>query len=381
MIRNLLVSLLIIIAGPSFSTGQVRIRLFTSSNLSYAVFSVKTGQYEIDSYTGQNLIVRAGELAMISEYNGKLAIKSRTSAAFVCDSAIFKGNTGDDSFTLRVNGKSPMRQSYSGDLQCIPDLETILLINICNIEPYVAGVVKAEGGSGKGIEYFKTQAIIARTYMYKYFNKHSADRYNLCDNTHCQVFNGITTDSIITKASYETKGLVILGPDSTLIIAAFHSNCGGETSPAEFVWLREQPYLKSVTDPWCRSSRNSTWTKTISYNSWTDYLSKEGFHGNLTDKSQFGYSSDSRQNDYRAGTFSIPMRQLRTDLNLKSAFFTLSVLGDSVIFRGRGYGHGVGLCQEGAMVMASRGYTFSQIIEFYYSGVRIADIKDIEEEK
>jgi stage II sporulation protein D len=376
MIRNLLVSLLIIIARPSFSTGQVRIRLFTSSNLSYAVLSVKTGQYEIDSYTGQNLIVHAGELAMISEYKGKLAIKSRTSAAFVCDSAIFKGKTGDDSFTLRVNGKSPMRQSYSGDLQCIPDLETILLINICNIEPYVAGVVKAEGGSGKGIEYFKTQAIIARTYMYKYFNKHSADRYNLCDNTHCQVFNGITTDSTITKASNETRGLVILGPDSTLIIAAFHSNCGGETSPSEFVWLSEQPYLKKVIDPWCRSSLNATWTKTISYESWTGYLSKAGFHGDFADRSQFNFAYESRQNDYQAGTFSLPMRQLRNDLNLKSAFFTISVSGDSVIFRGRGYGHGVGVCQEGAMVMADKGYTFKQIIDFYYTGVRIADIKD-----
>ncbi len=72
------------------------------------------------------------------------------------------------------------------------------------------------------------------------------------------------------------------------------------------------------------------------------------------------------------------MRQMRTDLNLRSAFFTLSVVGDSVIFNGRGYGHGVGLCQEGAMVMAARGYTFSQIIGFYYSGVRIVDIKGVE---
>ena len=376
MVKKLILIVLSIIIGPCALTGQVRIRLFTSNDPGYATFSVTRGQYEINTYSGHTIILQAGELAMISEYNGRLAIKTMNSAAFACDSVIFSGKTGNDLFTLRVSGKPPSRQHYSGDLQCIPDLETILYINICDIESYIAGVVKAEGGSGKNIEYFKTQAIIARTYMYKYFNKHVSDRYNLCDETHCQAFNGITDDSLIIRASNETKGLVAVGPDSTLIISAFHSNCGGETSPSEFVWLTSQPYLKRVSDPWCRSSRNASWTKSISFESWKAYLSKIGFSGDSSDSLVFNFSPVSRQNEYRAGTFTYPMRQMRMDLNLRSAFLTISVEGDSVIFRGRGYGHGVGLCQEGAMVMAARGYTFSQIIDFYYSGVRIVDIKD-----
>jgi stage II sporulation protein D len=378
---RIFITTLFLLAFPPILHGQVRIRLFTSNDPSYAIFSVTSGQYDIDSYNGRHIVIKNGELAMISEYDGKLAIKTRNVVAFGCDSVIFRGDTGKDSFTLRVNGKTSLRQFYSGDLQCIPDMETILLINICDIESYVAGVVKAEGGSGKNIEYCKTQAIIARTYMYKYFNKHSADRFNLCDDTHCQAFNGITADTIINRASFETRGLVILGPDSTLIIAAFHSNCGGETSPAEFAWLSDQPYLKIVTDPWCRLSRNATWTKTISFSSWTDYLSKAGFRGNIADKAQFNFSSESRRNEYLAGTFALPMRQIRSDMNLKSAFFSLVVDGDSVIFSGRGYGHGVGLCQEGAMIMASKGYDYNQIIGFYYTGVRIADIKNAEKVK
>lgn len=378
MVKKLFLIVLSIIIGPCALTGQVRIRLFTSNDQSYAVFSVSVGRYEINTYSGHTIILKAGELAMISEYNEKLVIKAGNLAAFECDSVILRGKTGNDLFTLRVNGKTPSRQHYSGDLQCIPDLETILLINICDIEPYVAGVVKAEGGSGKNIEYFKTQAIIARTYMYKYFNKHAVDRYNLCDETHCQAFNGITDDSLITRASYETKGLVAIGPDSTLIISAFHSNCGGETSPAEFVWLTSQPYLKRVTDPWCRSSRNASWTKSISFDRWKGYLSKIGFSGDSSDSLIFDFSPESRVNDYRAGSFTYPMRLMRTDLNLRSAFFKISVEGDSVIFHGKGYGHGVGLCQEGAMIMAAKGYTFSQIIDFYYSGVRIMDIKDLQ---
>jgi stage II sporulation protein D len=88
------------------------------------------------------------------------------------------------------------------------------------------------------------------------------------------------------------------------------------------------------------------------------------------------FSQLSRAAVYRAGTFTLPLRQIRTDLNLRSSFFSLKVEGDSVILKGRGYGHGVGLCQEGAMVMASKGFDYKQIIDFYYTGVRITDIKN-----
>jgi peptidoglycan hydrolase-like amidase len=88
-----------------------------------------------------------------------------------------------------MNGKSHLRQNYSGDLLCFPDLGTLVFINISDVEKYIAGVVMAEGGAGKNLEYFKTQAIIARTYMYKYFDKHSSDKYNVCDNTHCQAYS------------------------------------------------------------------------------------------------------------------------------------------------------------------------------------------------
>ena len=184
--------------------------------------------------------------------------------------------TGKDSFSLRINTRTPVRQNYSGDLQCKPDLGTLLLINTCDIEAYVAGVVKAEGGLGKNPEYIRTQAIIARTYMYRYFDKHIADGYNMCDNTHCQAFNGMTSDSTINSAVLSTEGLVILGSDSTLIISAFHSNCGGETSPSENVWLTGQPYLKKVRDTHCLSSRNARWQKSFSISDWIGYLKNSG---------------------------------------------------------------------------------------------------------
>lgn len=97
--------------------------------------------------------------------------------------------------------------------------------------------------------------------MYKYFDKHMQDKYNVCDNTHCQAFNGTSIDTILNKAAMETHNEVIIDQDSVLIISAFHSNCGGQTSSSEDVWLTSQPYLKSVSDPYCINSRNALWRK------------------------------------------------------------------------------------------------------------------------
>jgi stage II sporulation protein D len=67
---------------------------------------------------------------------------------------------------------------------------------------------------------------------------------------------------------------------------------------------------------------------------------------------------------------------MRSDLNLRSTFFSVYAVGDSIILKGRGYGHGVGLCQEGSMAMAAKGFDYREIIRFYYSGVIITDIKN-----
>ncbi len=357
-------------------SAQVKIRVFSTLAPESVVFSVTEGKYEIDAFNGEKILVGKGEPVIIARYSGKLAVKTRDSKGFICDSIIFQGTTGNDFFSLRANGNNPVRQTYSGNLKCFPDLETIVLINLCDIEKYVAGVVSAEGGNGKNVEYFKSQAVIARTYLYKYFDKHSSDGYNVCDNTHCQAFNGLSSDTIINKAAMETHGQVILAKDSTLIISAFHSNCGGETASSEDVWLISQPYLKGKKDPYCSSSRNAEWNMVISRSDWILYLKKCGYTESPQDSSSYSFTQKSRLVNYTTGTFSIPLRKIRTDLNLRSTFFSVVPDGDSILLKGKGYGHGVGLCQEGAMEMAKKGFGYREIIDFYYSGVMIADIKN-----
>ena len=376
MYRFPIVLLILVFFIPAFTFGQVRVRIFADKTPESAVFTVTEGKYKIDAYDGISLSLLKGEILIISKFNDKVAIKTKNLKGFVCDSVQLRGLTGKDFFTLRINAGTSVRQLYSGDLQCLPDLGVLVFINILDVENYIAGVVKTEGGTGKNIEYFKTQAVLTRTYLNKYFNKHSIDRYNMCDNTHCQAFNGITSDTVIVRAAFETKGLVVLDHDSVLIMSAFHSNCGGETSASEDVWLASLSYLKRVIDPYCTGSRNSTWKRSLSLSDWVAYLKKSGYIPDQSDPTAYNYSQIKRQSDYRTGYFTLPFRQIRNDFNLRSTFFSVFIEGDSVIFKGRGYGHGVGLCQEGAMVMAAKGFNFREIINFYYSGVSVDDVKN-----
>ena len=105
-------------------------------------------------------------------------------------------------------------------------------------------------------------------------------------------------------------------------------------------------------------------------------MQMHGYQGKTDDPSGFTFIQKTRQLNYRAGTFTVPLNSLRSELNLRSTFFSVVPDGDYVILKGRGYGHGVGLCQEGAMAMAVAGSNYRQIIGFYYSGVIITDIKN-----
>ena len=376
MFRKLVLLFFFIFLVVQSFGAQVRVRLFSDRATESVLFSVTSGKYEITTFGTDSLVIEKGEPVLISRFNDKVAVKPYNSRGFVCDSVLLQSDDYDGSFSIRVNGNDPVRQYYTGNLSCYSDLGTLLMVNNCDIEQYVAGVVRAEGGTGNNPEYFKSQAVIVRTYLYKYFDRHISDGFNLCDNTHCQVFNGISTDPKVVDAAKETHNLVILDNDSTLIMSPFHSNCGGETSSAQDVWIADLPYLKKIIDPYCILSRNAKWQRSFSSDKWTSYMRNSGFTGETDSLASFNFIQNTRLKEYRVGSFTLPLRTMRTDLNLKSSFFSVKANGDSIILTGRGYGHGVGLCQEGAMVMGLRGFNYKQIIDFYYTGVIISDINN-----
>lgn len=353
--------------------GQADIRIYSTFRPESLIFKVASGEYTV-GVPGNETVLGTEELALITKYGDKLAFKIRGSRAIALDSVIFKAVKPGSTFSIRLDGENTSRQIYRDDLRVKPDLGTIVMINRCDENSYIAGVVSAEAGSGRAPEFYKAQSVIARTYMYKYINKHSSDGYNLCDDIHCQAFKGLTAEKSINDAVEKTNGMVILGPDGTLIISAFHSNCGGETVSADEVWLTKVPYLRKKTDPYCISSRNASWEKSMSLSDWNNaIMSLAELKTNLS-SSQAAYDQKSRATHYKTVHVNIPFTDIRNQLGLRSSFFSVIPSGENVILKGRGYGHGVGLCQEGAMNMALKGFGFEEIIKFYYTDVTISEI-------
>jgi stage II sporulation protein D len=247
----------------------------------------------------------------------------------------------------------------------------LLCINELEIEKYVAGVVEGEAGKGHTAEYYKVQAIISRTYALANRTRHIYDGYNLCDKVHCQVYHGKARfEPAIPLSTWETKGTVIVDQDIQLITAAFHSNCGGKTLNSEAVWSKPLSYCKSVADTFCLTQPHSHWEKTIPKAQWQGYLQKqkEFSSDSLAQAASEGYFPQSK------GLYfgdSIPLKQMRSDLGLRSTFFSVHEDGDAMVLTGRGFGHGVGLCQEGAMRMAELGFKYNEILHFYYSDVHL----------
>jgi len=371
LIRILKVTMLIALLQVSLKMdGQVRIRLFRGLNMDGFILGIVRGEYEIYSNGTSQKTLGAGDLIYIARAGEKIAVTSRESGGFIASGIRLADISGEGIFSIKpMPGNKPLFE-YEGSLECSYELEKLFLINEIGIERYVAAVVQAEGGFNGHPEYFKAQAIIVRTYTSLHLEKHSEDGYNLCDDVHCQVYRGRSVTPVIDEAVDATKGLVVTGPDSLLILTPFHSNCGGETVPSDRVWLTGLPYLKAVTDPYCLYSRNATWESEINLGDWKQYLEKKGYNGD-GDPGSLNFLQNSRKENYVTSGFHYPLENIRDDFSLRSTFFSVMVAGEKVQLKGRGYGHGVGLCQEGAMVMATRGFSYSQIIGFYYTGVTI----------
>jgi stage II sporulation protein D len=190
---------------------------------------------------------------------------------------------------------------------------------------------------------------------------------------HCQAYIGRHLWNEDVEISGEvTDGLVLTDPDSVLLNAAYHSNSGGETRGSGQVWLKEESYLKPVLDRFSLGQSNSRWEKRIPIAEWISYLSRYNIlEEDFTDTASLELVQEHRQQVYCPDRDTLMLSDIRRDWQLRSDFFDIVRNGDDLILQGRGYGHGVGLSQEGAMHMARRGYHYTEILNYYYHDIRI----------
>ena len=359
------------------AASEVSIRIFARTKPVTVVFTPERGEYILSQGPSDNIRLVAGEIVAVTRHDGKVIYRTFSGKSGVADSLIFTPSAGTSLFRLRAPGKDEAVKTLDGVLKIKSFPGSLQILNITSVESYMPGVVRAEAGKYGPPDYFRAQAIVARTYIYRNINRHELDGYNLCDDTHCQVYPGMISETPIIDACHFTAGQVLVDRDSMLIVAAFHGNCGGVTATSADVWLAGYPYLVSVIDPWCGYSASSVWNKSIPLADWNSFLRSKGItKGEETALYSTAGTGPVRKMDRSVAGRHITSEEIRIRFGLRSAYFALIPSGDSILARGRGYGHGVGLCQDGAKAMAEKKVTYDKITGFYYPGTRITDVKN-----
>ncbi len=367
-----LVVILILILCSKLSLAQSIVRLELLSQKSWTYLYVQcTDSFHIQCDTIDIHI--PSEHTVVFMLNGKnIQVKTDPYRTIQTSKASFFSLKNEALFALMQNSKSFVFK-YEGAFSLLPVDKKLQVINSIPLEEYVAGVVDAEGGANKPLEYYKVQAILSRTYALRNHERHIG--YDVCDGTHCQVYHGISKKDIdIFTAVKATENLVIVDSTAQLITAFFHSNCGGQTCSAQDVWKANLSYCVGKKDPYCMGMPNSSWEKRMTANEWKNYLATKNISVSDTAACIAGSmncSANKRPYYYIQNNTSLPTKDMRTDLKLKSAYFHIEELDNEIVLHGRGFGHGVGLCQEGAMNMARKGKSAEDILHFYFSGVHI----------
>ena len=261
-----------------------------------------------------------------------------------------------------------------------------------DMETYLRGVVRAEMPASFELEALKAQAVAARTYLlYKMERGGSANHpeADICDDINCcnaykseaeAAANwGMSTavyEEKIRRAVAETDGQVILY-EGAPVLAVFHSSSAGATQDSGDVWQNSLPYLQSVDSPEGADAVPNYYSK-VSF-TLTDF--KERFiaqypTANLSGSPSNWFTNISQTENgavlsLEVGGVPLSGTDLRSLLGLRSTTFTISFTDTEVVFSVTGYGHGVGLSQYGANVLAEEGWTYEEILEHYYTGASV----------
>jgi len=253
----------------------------------------------------------------------------------------------------------------------------LLIIHHLPLEDYVLGTVASEMPTSWPLEALKAQSIAARTYALEKKYKSLHKLYHMESTVLHQVYSGIKNiNKKVNKAVKETKGKVIVFKN-ILIQAMFHSTCGGKTENSCDVWGGNLPYLISVDCIYCKLSNTYKWNRkfsTLKTNYALRGMVDQIKHIYILKKSKAGRTKKIKIKGYKK-TKIITANQFRGRLgfsNMPSTWFSSLIFKYNKLYiKGRGFGHGVGLCQWGACGMAKANYKAKQIITHYYPGTEI----------
>lgn len=291
---------------------------------------------------------------------------------------------------------------YAGGLKFIVEGDRITAVNCIGMEDYLMSVISSEMKSSASIELLKAHAVISRSWLKARLKDHKAghEHFDVCADDHCQRYQGLTmaVGDDVCRAIDRTWGQV-LEYGGNICDTRYSKCCGGRTELFSTCWEDvDLPYLQSVEDPFCDCENSSILSQvlndydlhTADFYDWTvqyttDELSelvrtRTGIDfGTIVALEAVERGPSGRIKYLRiTGTLreevigkELAIRKALSSSHLKSSAFEIEKSPDGFVLKGRGWGHGVGLCQIGAAAMAAQGYDYRQILSHYYVGAEI----------
>ncbi|MEE1112428.1 MAG: SpoIID/LytB domain-containing protein [Bacteroidales bacterium] len=353
------------------SVENVRIRLFSDKNIEQVMFIPSFGSYFLETEQGDKLKLSKTTKLIVKDLDGQLEIKINDTIYKKAKKINLTPSGLKSFFQIKPLNPQITERRYEDGLEITSKNKSLFIINVVKTDNYIAGVVQSETwGATTNIDFFKVQAICCRNYLMNNLEKHAEEGYNLCDGVHCQAYKTRANKKEVTEGAYKSKGEVIVDSQGNIIETLFHSNSGGETVNAKDVWGKDVPYLVSVEDSFSVGGKHYQWEKYIKLKDWLNYFRNNGL--NIKDKEiEDALLTFSQQEGRKTNLLGIPLTTIRKDFDLKSTYFNVQKWGGEVKLTGKGYGHGVGMSQEGAIKMCEEGYEYWEVIEHYFKGVKV----------
>ena len=254
------------------------------------------------------------------------------------------------------------------------------------LEEYVVGVVAGEMPASFEIEALKAQAVASRSYALKKINDNKNNSYDVVDTTSNQVYldddelknkwqdNYVSYINKIRQAVNETS-MEYLEYNGKVANTMFFSTSNGYTEDSQVVFSEDIPYLRSVDSSWDESV-SSTFKYEVTF-LLSDFYEKLGIDYNKKlSVVVLERSSSNRIIKLKINGVELTGREIYNKLKIRSTDFTIRQDGDNVVIDTKGYGHGVGMSQYGALGMAKDGYNYKEILDHYYTGTKLKKIEN-----
>lgn len=391
-------------SDPVFTREDPAVRIALATSAKSAKLSA-TGNWRIYDRTRDNLLIRGvpSEVITIDPIGGMLQATRASGGRTDRHAGPFLVRSIDENGLLTFNGKR-----YRGDLLVNASDTGLIVVNRLSVEQYLRGVVPGEIGKRTREEMaaVQAQAVAARSYSYSHF---ASDRmFDMYATVQDQVYGGVDVETPLTdEAVATTRGMVLKYAGKVLSNTPYHSTCGGSTAAVTEVWYSQpdQPYLRPVSDRipgtdhfYCDPSPRFSWTQSFSGDQFQTVLAKylsaytsapSGSLGAVRMVREIGRTQSDRvaalDISTDRGTYTLRGNDIRFVLRnpageiLNSTYFTAEVsIGpngvQNLTLRGRGYGHGIGMCQWGAIGRARAGQDYRTILTTYYPGTTVAPI-------